>query len=231
MGTYLYNCASMYLHPEADVEIIRKSIDANDVTSFAGVPALFTEMWRIYRENPDQFDMFSLEFLVTGAGHLAEDTRRTIVNEWGVSMIEGWGITETGPTGTFEPVRGIQQSAGCVGPVSLDVELKLVDTKTRKKSISMEDVEPVPDPDIDSNDEEAVTGEIAIRGPTVFESYYNFPEKNKAVFDDKGWFYTGDIGRVDGDGYFWIVDRVDDMIVTGEENIYQNIRNCWFSSG
>lgn len=220
MGTYLYNGASMYIQPEADAETIMKSIGGNDVTSFAGVPALFTEMWRIYREDPDQFDLSPLDFLVTGAGHLADDTRRTIVDEWDVPMIEGWGMTETGPTGTFEPVRGVQKSAGCVGPVSLDVELKLVDPETRETRISMDDVEPVPDSDIDFEDEESVTGEIAIRGPNVFEGYHDRPEKNDAVFDEEGWFYTEDIGRVDEDGYFWMVDRADDMIIAGGENVY-----------
>ena len=64
------------------------------------------------------------------------------------------------------------------------------------------------------------TGEIAVRGPTVFEGYYRRPEKTDAVFDDDGWFYTEDIARVDEDGYFWMVDRADDMIIAGGENIY-----------
>ena len=65
-----------------------------------------------------------------------------------------------------------------------------------------------------------MTGEIAIRGPNVFEGYYNRPEKTREVFDDDGWFHTDDLGRVDRDGYFWIVDRADDMIIAGGENIY-----------
>jgi len=73
---------------------------------------------------------------------------------------------------------------------------------------------------VDFEDEAAVTGELAVRGPQVFEGYYNRPEKTRQVFDDDGWFYTKDIARVDGDGYFWMVDRSDDMIIVGGENVY-----------
>ncbi|MDY6765080.1 MAG: AMP-binding protein, partial [Halobacteria archaeon] len=74
--------------------------------------------------------------------------------------------------------------------------------------------------DIDFDDEDSVTGEIAIRGPNVFEGYYNRPDKNEEVFDDEGWFYTKDIAKVDSDGYFWMIDRADDMIIVGGENVY-----------
>jgi len=59
-----------------------------------------------------------------------------------------------------------------------------------------------------------------VRGDPVFEGYFGKPEKTDAVFDDEGWFYTEDIARVDEDGYFWIVDRADDMILSGGNNIY-----------
>jgi long-chain acyl-CoA synthetase len=79
---------------------------------------------------------------------------------------------------------------------------------------------PVPDPDLDFEDPGSVTGEIAIRGPNVFEGYFGLPEKTDEVFDDEGYFYTEDIARVDEDGYFWMVDRADDMIIAGGENVY-----------
>jgi long-chain acyl-CoA synthetase len=73
---------------------------------------------------------------------------------------------------------------------------------------------------LDFDDEDSVTGEIAVRGPQIFEGYFKLPRKNDAVFDDEGWFYTEDIARVDSDGYLWMVDRADDMIIAGGENIY-----------
>jgi long-chain acyl-CoA synthetase len=238
-GTYLYNGASMHLIPRPDPEMILRTISENRVTNFAGVPALYNMMWQTYREDPDAYDMDSLTDVICAAAPLADDTRRTIEEAWGVPMTEGWGMTETGPAGTVEPARGVRKSAGCIGPALRNVELELVDPDTRETRIAAADLEPHPDEDIDFSDDEQVTGEIAIRGPTVFEGYYNRPEKNEAVFDDweaqraaggssgeqrdshdKGWFYTEDIARVDEDGYFWMVDRADDMIIAGGENIY-----------
>ncbi|QLD91146.1 AMP-binding protein [Natronomonas salina] len=219
-GTYLYNGAKMHMIPRPDPEMILQTISSNDVTNFAGVPALYNMMWQVYRENPDAFDMESLEDVVCAAAPLADDTRRTIEEAWGVPMTEGWGMTETGPAGTVEPSRGVRKSAGCIGPTLRGIELKLVDPETRETRISADELEPHPDEDIDFSDEDRVTGEIAIRGPNVFEGYYNRPEKTSAVMDDEGWFYTEDIARVDEDGYFWMVDRADDMIIAGGENIY-----------
>lgn len=98
--------------------------------------------------------------------------------------------------------------------------MKLVDPETRETKVSHEQLTPFPDADIDFDDEDSVTGEIAIRGPNVFEGYYGLPEKTCQVFDDEGYFFTEDIAHVDEDGYYWMVDRAGDMIVAGGENIY-----------
>ena len=140
--------------------------------------------------------------------------------EWDVVMVEGWGRTETAPAGTIDPVAGVQKEAGCVGPPVPGVDLKIVNPETRETRVHPDDIEPFPSGDIDFDDEKSVTGELAIRGDSVFTGYHGRPEKNEAVFDDDGWFYTGDIARVDADGYFWIVDRADDMILSGGNNIY-----------
>jgi long-chain acyl-CoA synthetase len=219
-GTYLYNGAKMHMIPRPDPEMILQTISNNEVTNFAGVPALYNMMWQVYRETPEAFDMESLTDVICAAAPLADDTRRTIEDAWGVPMTEGWGMTETGPAGTVEPSRGVRKSAGCIGPALRGIELKLVDPETRETRISADQLEPRPDEDIDFTDEEQVTGEIAIQGPNVFEGYYNRPEKTREVTDDEGWFYTEDIARVDEDGYFWMVDRADDMIIAGGENIY-----------
>ncbi len=219
-GTYIYNGAQMYLIPRPDPAMILQTISANDVTNFAGVPALYNMMWQVYREDPDAYDMDSLTDVICAAAPLADDTRRTIEDAWGVPMTEGWGMTETGPAGTVEPSRGVRKSAGCIGPSLRGIDLKLVDPETRETRISADQLTPNPDEDIDFEDPEQVTGEIAIRGPNVFEGYHNRPEKTAEVFDDEGWFYTEDIARVDEDGYFWMVDRADDMIISGGENIY-----------
>jgi long-chain acyl-CoA synthetase len=197
-----------------------RAIDEHDLTKFAGVPAMYTMMWRAYREDPESFDLSSLEDVTCAAAPLADEVRRTIEDAWNVPMVEGWGMTETSPAGCVEPARGVRKAAGCIGPPVPNIELKIVDPQTRETKIGPEDLRPRPTEDIDWDDEAATTGEIAVRGEQVFEGYYNRPEKTAAVFDDEGWFYTDDIARVDGDGYFWMVDRADDMMIVGGENVY-----------
>ena len=220
MGTCLYSGAEMVFHAEPDAEAMLEDFGEQEVTFFAGVPALFTELFREYRENEDDYDVSSLEYTFCGAAPLADSTRRAIMEAWDVPMTEGWGMTETAPAGTIEPGHGVKKAAGSVGPTLDGVEIKLVDPATGETRVTTDQLEPVPDEDIDFEDEDAVTGEIAIRGPNVFEGYYNRPGKTREVFDDEGYFHTKDIARVDEDGYFWIVDRADDMIIAGGENIY-----------
>ncbi|MXR51565.1 AMP-binding protein [Halovenus sp. WSH3] len=220
MSTYVMTGAELNLQPQPEPDALLDAIDEHDATTFAGVPALYTQMFRVYRENPEEYDLSSLSYVVCAAAPLPEDTRQTIMREWDVPMVEGWGMTETSPAGTVEPVAGVSKEAGCVGPALPGIELKIVDPDTRETIVHADDVRPVPDESIDFADEEATTGELAIRGPQVFEGYYNKPDKTAAVKDDEGWFYTEDVARIDEDGYIWIVDRADDMIISGGENIY-----------
>jgi long-chain acyl-CoA synthetase len=220
MGTCIYNGAKMVMQADPEPAPMLEAIEEHDVTEFAGVPALYTMMFREYRENPGKYDLSSLVNTTCGAAPLADSTRREITEAWNVPMTEGWGMTETAPAGTIEPAHGVKKGAGCVGPALRGIDIKLVDPATGETKVSTDELQPVPDEDIDFEDEDSVTGEIAIRGPNVFEGYYNRPEKTREVFDDEGYFYTKDIARVDEDGYFWIVDRADDMIIAGGENIY-----------
>jgi len=220
MSVFLMQGAEMNLQPQPEPEALLSALDEHDATTFAGVPALYTQMFRVYREDPDAFDLSSLEYVVCAAAPLPEDTRRTIMEEWDVPMVEGWGMTETSPAGAVEPVAGVSKAAGCVGPPVPGVELKIVDPDSRKTKLGPEDLRPFPNEEIDFDDESQIVGELAMRGPQVFEGYYNKPEKTDAVKDSDGWFYTEDIAKIDEDGYVWIVDRADDMIIAGGENIY-----------
>ncbi len=220
MSTYMYRGASMTLQAEPEGEAMLRAIDEENLTKFAGVPAMYTMMWRTYREDPDAYDLSSLHDVTCAAAPLADEIRRTIEDEWDVPMIEGWGMTETAPAGTIEPLRGVRKAAGCIGPSLPNVQMRIVDPETRETKVSHEDLDPRPSDDVDWDDRGAVTGEIAIRGPNVFEGYHGRPEKTAEVKDEDGWFYTEDIARVDADGYFWMVDRADDMLIVGGENVY-----------
>lgn len=218
MGTFLYTGAKMVLQPRPEAESMLNAIEEHSITRFAGVPAMYTMMFREYRESPSAYDISSLENAVCAAAPLADSTRRKIETAWNVRMTEGWGMTETSPAGTTEPSRGVRKSAGCIGLPVTNIDLKLTDPETRETIVAPDDHTPFVNPDI--ADEACVTGEIAVRGPQVFAGYHERPTKTETVFDDDGWFYTGDIARIDSDGYFWIIDRADDMMIVGGENVY-----------
>ena len=220
MGTFLYTGAEMVLQPQPEAQPMLDAISEHAITHFAGVPAMYTMMHREYRRDPDAYDLSSLDSVTCAAAPLADATRREIEEVWDVPMTEGWGMTETAPAGTTEPSRGVRKAAGCIGPPVPNIECKIADPVTRETLVGPDDLTPFVDPEIDFTDDERVTGEIAVRGPQVFAGYYERPEKTEQVFDDEGWFYTDDIARVDADGYFWMVDRADDMLIVGGENVY-----------
>jgi len=228
LGTSLYTGATAVLQAIPDPELMLAAIEEHDITNFSAVPALHTMMYRTWRENPDEYDVSSVESLGSAAAPLPEDTRRGLTEEWGVVLSEGWGMTET--TSVFTQRSPLDyKEAGCVGKVVRNAELKLVDPETRETRVRPEELDPWSGPpDLDfsgsehayDGDAAGIVGEIAVRGPQVFEGYHGLPEKNEAVFDDEGWFYTEDIARVDPDGDIWMVDRADDMIIAGGENVY-----------
>ena len=220
MGAVLYSGGSVVIQREPDADRLLGAIEKHELTLMYGVPAIYNIMYRKYRDDPDAYDVSSLRYAMCAAAPLAADTRRNIEQGWNVRMFEGWGMTETSPAATLAPPMGVRKDAGCAGPMMPNVQLKLVDPETREDVVAYEDLVPFPSEGLDFDDRASVTGEIAVRGPNVFEGYHNRPKKNEQVFDDDGWFYTEDIARVDEDGFFWMVDRADDMIIVGGENVY-----------
>jgi len=220
LDTVLYSGGSVVVRQDLDGEELLRTVEEHELTIMYGVPAIYNGMYRVYRDAPDDYDLSSLRYAMAAGAPLTADVRRNIEHGWNVRMFEGWGMTETTATGTLTPPMGVRKDAGCVGPMMPYVEVKLVDPETQDDVVALEDIVPFPSEDLDFADEESVSGEIAIRGPPIFEGYHNRPELNAHVFDDEGWFYTGDIARLDEDGYFWIVDRTDDMIIVGGENVY-----------
>ncbi len=123
--------------------------------------------------------------------------------ERGVYLQQAWGLTETAPFATYlESAKAVDKLGSCGVPMPY-TEVKIVDPATGEQ---------VTDP--------TITGEMWVRGPNVSRGYWNNPEATAAAFTPDGWFRTGDIGRCDEDGYFFIVDRLKDMIISGGENVY-----------
>jgi long-chain acyl-CoA synthetase len=220
LNTVLYSGGSVIVRQNPNGEELLKTVEEHGLTLMYGVPAIYNSMYQAYRDAPGDYDVSSLRYAMAAGAPLTAATRRDIEQGWNVRMFEGWGMTETTATGALTPPMGVRKEASCVGPMMPFIEMKLVDPETREDIVPLEDIVPFPSEELDFSDEEEVTGEIAIRGPPVFKGYHNRPELNNAVFDENGWFYTEDLARIDEDGFFWIVDRTDDMIIVGGENVY-----------
>lgn len=116
--------------------------------------------------------------------------------------MEGFGLTETSPVVHINPFSKASTKAGSIGVPISDTECRIVDLEDEVSEV------PVGEP-----------GEIVVRGPQVMQEYLNQPEETQKTIRD-GWLYTGDIGKMDNDGYFYIVDRKKDLIISGGYNVY-----------
>jgi len=166
-------------------------------TYFSGVPTIFARLAALPPEVIP--DTTSLRFAVCGAAPATEELLRRCEERFGFVMVEGYGLTEATCASTCNPIRGTRK-IGTVGPVVDGQQLRLVDEAGRDVPVGE-------------------AGEVLIAGPTVMGGYLNRPEATAETIRD-GWLRTGDVGRLDEDGYLRIVDRIKDMIIRGGENLY-----------
>jgi fatty-acyl-CoA synthase len=170
------------------------------VTSIFAVPAMFAALLRT--PGFADADLSALEVLIV-AGAPVPPSLIADYADRGVLLQQAWGLTETAPFATYLAARLTREKIGSAGIPMPFTEVRLVDPVT-KKTIT----------------ESRTRGELVVRGPNVTPGYWNNPEANHAAFDEAGWFHTGDVGECDEDGYFYIVDRIKDMIITGGENVF-----------
>lgn len=181
--------------PKINIDIIRKY----KPTFLPGVPTIFIGLLA----NPKfrKIDLTSIKGFFSGAAPLAADTIRDLKSLTGADMCEVYGATETSPIVTVTPWGGILKP-GTVGCPLPDTDIRIVDAETGEKELPIGE-----------------TGEITISGPQVMKGYYKKPEETQKALKD-GWYFSGDIGRIDSDGCLTIVDRKKDMIIAGGYNIY-----------
>ncbi|HYF90846.1 MAG TPA: long-chain fatty acid--CoA ligase [Symbiobacteriaceae bacterium] len=186
------------LVPKFDAREILKLIQKHRPNSFPGVPTIYTAL--LHDPEIGKFDLSSIDFCVSGAAPLPVELMQQFERVTGASILEGYGLTETSPVTHSNPMKG-RRVPGSVGLPYPDTDVRIVDLETAE--------------DLPLGQE----GEVLIRGPQVMKGYWNKPEETAAIIRD-GWLYTGDIGRMDDDGYLYIVDRKKDMIIAGGFNIY-----------
>ncbi len=191
--------AEIMLRPRFDVEQTLKDIEIGRATHFPGVPT----MWIALSAVPgiEGRDFSSLAYCGSGGAPLPVEVADRFQRLTGHRLVGGWGMTETSPAGTN------RLSAGATKPGTIGLPLPGVEMDV----CSLADPSKVLGP--------GEVGELRIRGPNVTKGYWNRPEETEAAFVD-GWFLTGDIGYMDDDGFFFIVDRKKDMIISGGFNVY-----------
>ena len=187
------------LHQRFDVGEVMRDIEQKRATVFPGVPT----MWIAIANLPDidRRDLSSLATAGSGGAPLPVEIASLFERKTGLALKSGWGMTETCGAGTSHPVGG-PTKPGSIGIPMPGIEMDVVSTEDSAKVL---------------NDGES--GEIRIRGPNVTRGYWNRPQESAASFVGD-FFLTGDIGYRDADGFFFLVDRKKDMIISGGFNVY-----------
>jgi long-chain acyl-CoA synthetase len=189
--------ACVTLIPRFDAGKALEIIEGDNVTIFEGVPTMYHAM--LHHPERERFDVSSLRLCISGGSSLPVEVLRGFDDAFGTKILEGYGLSETSPVASSNrPDR--ERKPGSIGLPIEGVEMKVVD----------DDRNEVPRGEV---------GEIAIRGHNVMKGYWNRPDATAEVMRD-GWFHTGDMARVDEDGYFFIVDRKKEMIIRGGYNVY-----------
>jgi long-chain acyl-CoA synthetase len=179
--------------PAKALEIIQR----DKVTVFLGVPTMYSAMLNF--DGRDDYDVSSLKLCGSGGAAMPGEVQRGFEEAFGAKVLEGYGLSETSPVASFNhPDR--ERKTGSIGTPIEGVEMKVVD----------EDENDVPQGEV---------GEIVIKGHNVMKGYWNRPDTTEESIKD-GWFHTGDMGKVDEDGYFFIVDRKKELIIRGGYNVY-----------
>ena len=172
-------------------------IQAHKVTFFAGVPTMYIGL--LHDENISTEQFTSLKYAVSGGAALPVEVLTQFKERFGINILEGYGLSETSPVACFNTLMK-KQKPGTVGPAIDLCEVKILG-ETGNEVATGE------------------TGEVVIRGTNIMKGYYKRPDATRDVLIN-GWFHTGDIGKVDEEGYVSLVDRKTDMIIRGGFNVY-----------
>ncbi len=197
MNTCLYAGATITLLPRFEPVKAFEVLARDKVTIFAGVPTMY--FYLLNHPEADQYDLSTLRRCVSGGAAMPVEVMHAFNKKYNVTILEGYGLSETSPVASFNHLDR-EPKPGSIGTPIWGVEMRVVNPEGQ----------PVAAGEL---------GEIVIRGHNVMKGYYKRPEATAEAIRH-GWFHTGDLARIDEDGYFFIVDRVKDMIIRGGFNVY-----------
>lgn len=190
--------AKMILLPKFDASEVLKTIQKHQPTLFPGAPTIYIGL--ISHPDINKYDLSSIKACISGSASLPLEVQEQFETITKGKLVEGYGLTETSPVTHANPIWG-KRINGSIGLPWPDTDAMIVKEGTLEK-------QPIGE-----------VGEIAVRGPQVMKGYWNDEEETNEVLKD-GWLLTGDMGKMDEEGYFYVVDRKSDMIIAGGFNIY-----------
>ncbi|WP_114314020.1 long-chain-fatty-acid--CoA ligase [Thermus caldifontis] len=197
MNLALLGAAKLVLLPRPEIKPMVEAIEKHRVTLFPGVPTLYVA----FNNFPgiEGRNLKSVRACISGSAPLPVEVAERFERLTGAKLVEGYGLTEASPVTHCNPLHG-PRKLGSVGLPFPGVEAKVVDEEGQEVPLGE-------------------VGELIVKGPNVMKGYWNRPEETQKALKD-GWLFTGDMARMDQDGYFYIVDRKKDMIIAGGYNIY-----------
>jgi long-chain acyl-CoA synthetase len=195
--------AELILHTRFDAAAVVKDISEKKVTVFPGVPTMYVAI--INYPGVENLDLSSIKWCASGGAPLPLEVQQRFQDISGCRLAEGWGMTETSPTGTFTPLEGAVKPGSCGIPIP-GITIKFADVDDPSRYVGPGE-----------------KGEICIGGPNVMRGYWKRADATKETMTEDGFLRTGDVGYMDEDGYVFIVDRTKDMLLCGGFNVYPRI--------
>ena len=197
MNSSIFQGACLSMLPRFDPGKALEIIERDKVTVFQGVPTMYVAM--LNHPERENYDVSCLRLCMSGGSAMPVEVMKGFEEAFGCKILEGYGLSETSPVASFNhPDK--ERKPGSIGTPIAGVEMKIFDDDG--KEVDLGEV-----------------GEIVIKGHNIMKGYWNRDEATAEAIKD-GWFYSGDMGKVDEDGYFFIVDRKKELIIRGGYNVY-----------
>jgi len=202
MNTPIYLAGGMIMLPRFDALSTFQAIQKYKVTIFCGAPTMYSML--LAHPDSNKYDLRSVRFCISGSAPLPPEVQKNWMKATGGVLVEGYGLTESSPVTHCNPLDKSFKTVkvGSIGLPWPNTEAKVMDMEIGEKELATGE-----------------TGEVVVKGPQVMKGYWKMPEETASVLRN-GWLFTGDIGRMDEDGYFYITDRKKDLIKYKGYSVY-----------